>query len=340
MIGWQTMAMGLFMMGLSTVACACDAPPAPVTTLDFGSRYTEDSETRSDIDAEAEADAEAALAPIDDFLRDLTERANTVLRDPAENADQADCIARQIAEWAAADALGDLQSETANLTVGSRIAGFALVALQVAPHVTRADNLATITDWLDRLMQKQLTFWEEAAPPGARQGNLRAWAALAGSATARLSGNQPVRAWSVWSVSYLLCTASDDGSLPREMQRGRLSLKYQLHAIAPLVTTALLLSKDGTDLVPTCNNALRRVVDFAMADLADGAKTQAITGEVQSFFDGTETVKGFHLAWVEAYLQLDPAAASDVFAGLADLYGPLNYSKLGGNQRLLWEALR
>jgi poly(beta-D-mannuronate) lyase len=211
--------------------------------------------------------------------------------------------------------------------------------LQVSPHTTRADDLNVIRQWLAGLMRTQMTFWEQDAPKGARQGNLRAWAALAGSATARLTQDTAIAAWSTWSVSYVLCTAAEDGSLPREMDRGRLAFKYQLHATAPLVLATLLLAQDGTDLTGTCNNALRRIVDFAMADLADGSHTQAITGEVQSFFDGSDTLEGFHLAWVEAYLALDPAAAGDAFAGLAERYGPLNYSKLGGNQKLLWGAL-
>jgi poly(beta-D-mannuronate) lyase len=326
-------------MVLASTAFACDAPPEPVGSLAYGSRYTEDSETRSDIDAEGEAAAEDALRPIDDFLRDLTERANAVLKGADDSTAQADCIVSQVAVWAQANALGDLQSETAGLTVGSRIAGFALVMLQVAPHTTRSDDMATINQWLTGLMQAQMTFWEQDAPKGARQGNLRAWAALAGSATARLTQDTTIRAWSTWSVSFVLCTAADDGSLPREMERGRLALKYQLHATAPLVVSTLLLSQDGVDLTGTCNGALRRVVDFAMADLNDGARTQAITGEAQSFFDGSDTLEGFHLAWAIPYLALDPAAAGDAFNGLADRFGPLNYSKLGGNQKLLWDAL-
>jgi poly(beta-D-mannuronate) lyase len=326
-------------IGMASLAVACDAPPTPVGTLDFGSRYADDSTTRSDIDAAGEAEAEDALRPIDDFLRDLTDRANGVLRGKDDATAQADCIVQQIAVWAQANALGDLQSETAGLTMGSRIAGFALVMLQVSPLTTRSDDKAAIGNWLVGLLRAQMTFWEEDAPKGARQGNLRAWAALAGSATARLTQDPVIRAWSAWSVSYILCTAGPDGNLPREMARGRLALKYQLHAIAPLVVSTLLLSKDGVDLTATCDGALRRIVDFAMTDLQDGAKTQAITGEAQSLVDGSDTLEGFQLAWTVPYLLLDPAAAGDAFDGLADRYGPLNYSKLGGNQKLLWKAL-
>lgn len=335
---WLTLTM-IALLGMPLRGLACDAPPPPVGTLDFGSRYADDSATRSDIDATGEAEAEDALRPIDDFLRDLTDRANGVLRGKDDSAAQADCIVQQIAVWAQANALGDLQSDTASLTMGSRLAGFALVMLQARTQSTRSDDIALINQWLAGLMQAQMTFWEQDAPKGARQGNLRAWAALAGSATARLTQDATIRAWSTWSVSYVLCTAGPDGNLPREMERGRLALKYQLHAIAPLVVSTLLLSQDGVDLTGTCDGALRRIVTFAMTDLQDGAQTRAITGVEQSLLDGSDTLEGFQLAWTVPYLMLDPAAAGDAFDGLADRYGPLNYSKLGGNQKLLWSVL-
>jgi poly(beta-D-mannuronate) lyase len=305
--------------------------------LDYGSRYAEDSENRADLDAAADAEADAALQPVDDFLRDLTGRANDALRGADSAA--ADCVMAQMAAWARADALSDLASDTARLTAGSRIAGFALAALQAAPRAASAQDVAEVDAWLARLMRAQTEYWETAAPRGARNGNLRAWAALAGAATAHRTGDPALRAWAAWSVAWIACTANPDGSLPQEMTRGRLALKYQLHAAAPLVAAALILSRDGMDLVPGCDGALARVVDYTLSDIASGSATEARTGEVQSFFDGTDTLKGFHLAFVVPWLALDPGAAIDTQA-LEDAYGRLNYSKLGGNQRLLWETLR
>ncbi len=320
-------------------ALACDAPPEPVGALSYGSRYTDDSNSRSEIDEDGEAEAEAALKPIDDFLRDLTERANNVLR-TEEGRAAADCIVQQLAVWSRADAMGDLRSKTAGLTIGSRIAGFALVMLQVAPQSGRADDLADINRWLGSLVNAQMTFWEDEAPRGARQGNLRAWATLAASATARLTGDANMRAWASWSVNYLLCKADPDGSLPQEMKRGKLALKYQLHAIAPLVVSTLLLEQDDVAVKAACNGALGRIVNFALDDLETGAATAEITGKDQSFFTGSDTLEGFHLAWVVPYAMLEASMSNDRITALADRYGPLNYSKLGGNQKLLWQALQ
>ena len=314
--------------------CA-DAPP-PVIRLAQGSRYTDDSITRSEIDPAGQAAATEALRPVDDFLRDLTKLANEVFDDKTDKQAIADCVVGQIAVWARAGALEDIGSETAALTIGSRLAGFGLVLLQVMPHTSRTEDMDVIRSWLAGLMRAQTRFWEEDAPGGARQGNLRAWAALGGSAAAAILDDPALRAWSAWSVSYVLCSAAKDGSLPQEMRRGRLALQYQLHAIAPLVVATLLLSRQGTDVQGECNHALRRVVDFAVKDVASGTNTAAITGVVQSFFDGSDKVEAFNVAWLEAYLLLDPAAESGSAGALAKAFRPLNYSKLGGKQAVIW----
>ncbi len=50
---------------------ACDPVPDPVVRLDYGSRYADDSKTRSDFDDEGNAEVDAALKPVDQFIIDL-----------------------------------------------------------------------------------------------------------------------------------------------------------------------------------------------------------------------------------------------------------------------------
>lgn len=320
----------------------CPPAPAPVLGLAFDSRYADDSETRSEIDPEAATEARDALRPVDDFLRDLSRRANAALdgSDPGAAA----CVVAQVATWAEADALADLDSPTARLTVGARLAGFSLVLLQVAPTAGDtagdADALALIDGWLTRRLSEQIAFWEEDAPDGARIGNLRAWAALAAAGVAARTGEPALRYWAAASASYVLCSAAPDGSLPQEMRRGRLALQYQLHAITPLTVTALLLERQGLPLTGVCTGALDRAVGFALSDLDDGAQSAALSGKAQSFFDGSDTLEDFHLAWIEAYLRLSGAAHAGPAEALIVPRRPLTYSKLGGNQTLIWDRLR
>lgn len=365
------LAASLLLLGLTAAqaedAFTCAKAPDPVVSLSYESRYTDESVTRADIDPDADAATDLALEPIDNFLRDLTRTSNTLFPDPGKKkakksgdakpkaekakgdkpensgpnpAEIADCVVGQIAVWARAGALLDLRTPTARLTIGARVAGFGLVLLQALPQATQSDDIAVVKAWLGQLVRNQMVFWEEEAPNGSRQGNLRAWAALAAAASAQILDDPVMRGWSAWSVRYILCKAAPDGSLPQEMRRGHFALKYQLHAIAPLVVTTLLLKRQGIDLRPACDNALARVVGFATADLDTGSATQAITGEVQSFFDGTDTLKAFHLAWIEPYLLLAPKGNKRVLLKLAEQYRPLNYSKLGGKQAVIWQEQR
>jgi poly(beta-D-mannuronate) lyase len=312
----------------------CPLPPEPVVTLSFESRYEEGDESRSDIDLVAEEEAEAAIAPVDDFLRELVRDANAVVRGD-ENAD-ADCVLSRILSWAEGDALAELGSDTARLTIGARIAGFALVMRQVKSGVSDPDAVERVEDWLTGLIAAQMEFWDTDAPPRARNGNLRAWAALGGAAVAGLTDDETVRDWSAVSVTHVLCTVAPDGSIPQEMTRGHLALGYQLHAIAPLVLSAVLLDEQGNPVHLACDGALGRSVLFTAMDIHSGTATKTITGEVQSFFDGSDTIEDFHLAWIEAYLRLPDMPGQAELDRLAEERRPLSYSKLGGNQTLLW----
>ncbi len=320
----------------AVMAKQCPVAPAPVISLDYDSRYQADSTTRAVLDSKADAEVNDALGPLDEFLRDLTATANGTFKEGADQAAIADCVVGQIAVWAQAGALTELTSPTSNLTMGARFAGFGLVLLQVLPHTTRTDDVATIKTWLAVLQKNQTEFWETGAPDKARKGNLRAWAALGAATAADILDDAALRAWALWSVNYVLCSADPNGSLPQEMSRGKYALKYQLHAIAPLVVTTLLLERQGASVQPLCDNALQRVIGFAVADLNSGTATEAITGKVQTFFDGSDQIEGFHLAWLVPYLTFDKSDDRAVMKKLAARYKPLNYSKLGGDQGLIW----
>lgn len=342
-IGMPTLALGAALAlsaglvpGLAAAQCA--PAPAPVTALAFDSRYAEDSETRSEIDPAAAEAAEEALRPVEDFLRELASEASAAAE--GQDSAAAACVITRMGDWAAADALAGLGSETAALTVGSRLAGFALILRQMAPLAATPDETGRVARWLDARIAEQIGFWELEAPDGAKQGNLRAWAALA--AAARAAGPQTPDSprlgfWAGASASFVLCTAAADGSLPQEMSRGPRALQYQLHAVTPLVLTAALMQEAGQPLAPVCDGALDRAVGFALADLADGGRaSQAITGEAQNFFDGSDEIDSFHLAFVAAYLTLPDIAHRPAAEAAVAGFETLNYSKLGGNQSLMW----
>ncbi|MEP1586088.1 MAG: alginate lyase family protein [Tateyamaria sp.] len=311
---------------------ACDVVPDPVISLSFDSRYAADDPSRSEIDIEAETAAKEALADLDDFITYLTTRTDAAVG--AGDRDAANCVMAALATWARADALSDLGSQTAQLTIGSRLAALALVAAQVAPAAPVGDT-SVVSAWLGRRMDSQMTFWETASD-GAASGNLRAWAALAGAATSLLTQDPVTLGWAGWSLGYVACTASQDGSLPQEMQRKQLALHYQVHAVTPMVVAAALLEQQGVPVMNRCGRALDRIVDFTLKDLAaGGVASAAYAGAPQTLDAGVEGLKDFQLAWAESWLSL---RANPELEALVAPRRPLRYSKLGGNQTRLWNA--
>lgn len=313
-------------------AAECAPPPPPVLGLSFESRYAEDDPNRATLDESRQAAAKAALADLDGFLRVLAEELEAILAGPeAERSAAADCLLRRLQVWARADALGSLDTETAELTIGSRLAAIGIVARAAARISPESPALTDVRSWLARRMEAQMEFWE-TAPPRAGRNNLRAWAALAGAVTADLIEDPVMRGWAAWSVSYVLCSAAPDGSLPNEMERGAYALHYQLHALAPLVSAVRYLREQGIDLTGRCNGSLDRAVWFALSDLSDGARTEAITGRPQSLFTNEDPLESWQLAWLEAYFQIsNDLGVVERIEGMR----PLSYSKLGGNQTLL-----
>ena len=308
----------------------CPAVAAPVISLNFESRYAADDPTRSEINPEAEAETKAALSVLDDFISDLTARTDAALTE--ENTADAACVMAALAQWAGADALSELGTQTVELTIASRLSALALIAGQVAP-MADPEQTASVTTWLTRRMNAQMTFWEDA-PKGAASGNLRAWAALAGAAVAALNNDPLLRGWSAWSLSYVACSANADGSLPQEMTRKKLALHYQVHAVTPLTVGAALLEQQGMPVLARCDGALERIVGFTLRDLAaGGVESEAISGAPQTLNEGLEGVKDFQLSWGEAWLNLQPNTA---LKEALTLRRPLKYSKLGGDQTRIW----
>ncbi|WP_422049405.1 alginate lyase family protein [Shimia sp.] len=334
------LVMGACMNVLGGVAQAstdqgCAAAPKPVVSLDHGSRYIADDSSRSIVDPTSNADVNAQLKPIDAFIRSLVQEANSVLAQKGDPAQSANCVVAQLAHWARADALSDLKNLTANFSVGSRLAGFAFAYAQVRPYANSTQEKRLIEAWLLQRAREQMAFWEEDATPGSKRGNLRAWATLAINLAGYLTKDDSALRWSAWSATFLQCQALEDGSLPQEMKRGKYALHYQLHAIAPLVVTTLLLERQGLSIRGVCDDALIRIVRFAMSDLETGEKSQAYSGKPQSYFDGSESLEKYQLAWLEAYLLLhEDAGLTKIANGLR----PLSHSKLGGRQDLLWQA--
>jgi poly(beta-D-mannuronate) lyase len=306
---------------------ACAAAPAPVTSLSFGSRYTDDSKTRSDIDEASNAEVDKALAPVEDFIADLIRMSNMALVE--NDSARAACVLDWLDAWASADALSGLQTVNVQLAIPARYAGLAMALLQAeAVGGLDADKRARVSAWLKSGIGAMITFFDNEAPPNASRNNLRAWAGLAAAAAGRIDGDQDLLDWARGSFELVACQANPDGSLPLEMNRADKAMNYQLHAVAPLVVTADLLAATGYDGYAACDGVLTRIAAFSLAAAKDPAHVEAVAGVEQSYQTGKQDLEPFALAWVEPLLRHSPDAATDAFV---EPYRPLSHAKLGGN---------
>ena len=305
----------------------CPAAPAPVTSLDFGSRYTDESKTRSDIDEEGNAAVDKALKPVEQFIGELIKMSNTALMDGDQQ--RAECVLDWLSVWADAGALTDLKTLNVQLSVPARYAGLAMALLQaeVAGGLD-AGKRARVLAWLKDAAGSMTAFFDEEAPTNASENNLRAWAGLAAAAIGRLDGDRALLDWAKGSFELVACQASADGSLPLEMNRADKALNYQLHATAPLVVTADLLAATGYDGYAACGGKLLQIATFSLRAVDDPAIVEAINGTKQTFQTGKQEIEPYMLAWVEPLLRHHPDAGIDAY--VADLR-PLSHAKLGGN---------
>jgi poly(beta-D-mannuronate) lyase len=312
----------------------CFASTPPVTKLAYPSRYTKDSKSRSDFDQKANAAVDAALKPVDDFIKNLALTANQSLTSTDATAKfAADCVVNRIHDWAAADALGVLESDGANMSVPSRVAAIAIAYAQVLPKALANDRQAIINDWLRQRVQASMSYFDNDAPTRTRSNNLRAWAGLGAAQVGLILNDQPIIDWAAASIQQVACTAAADGSLPNEMWRGNLALHYQIHAVGPLVFAAALLKDKEPGLLHACDDAVIRAAQFAVAGAKDPKIVEIITGKKQKFDPDPTKLKAFEFAWITAFLSEVDDAQIKAFASN---FKVLSNSKLGGKQSLLW----
>jgi poly(beta-D-mannuronate) lyase len=300
----------------------------PVVSLDFGSRYTADSKTRSDIDEESNQAVDDALKPIDKFIQDLSRETNASATGDDGSVANARCVFDAVFAWAKADALSDMQSMNAKLAVPSRLGGIAVAYGQVRGLTQKSGKeIAVIESWLKRRANETRVFFDTEAPKNASRNNLRAWASFAVGEVGILTSDTTLVAWAQNSNKAMIDQSSADGSLPLEMARGKYALHYQLHAVAPLVTSIARLCDAGYSAAGADAAKLRRVARFSVAAVANPLLVVKIAKVEQQWTADPKKLAGT-LAWLEPYMALSADAG---LITKTTVVRPLLNSKLGGD---------
>jgi poly(beta-D-mannuronate) lyase len=313
---------------------SCPEFPKPSVVLEFGSRYKDESKSRSEKDKNSDEEVTKALKPSDDFVQDVTKISNRALEDPELRDVVTECVIGAVHDWAEADAFSDMRTMNARISYPARVAGIAVAYKQVRPFAEDyAEEREEIESWLGRRADEIVEFWNNDAPPLASQANLRAWAALATTQIGLILDEPSYLDWSLLSMRIILDTQDEDGSLPLEMRRGKWGLHYQLHAMAPMTVSTALLCQAGYRNPEAYEERLDEAVAFSLKAIGDPGIAEEITGKEQTVEAGLDNQKTFAIAWLEAYqnFNFDPEFDKE----LQD-FRPMNNSKLGGDLTLLY----
>jgi poly(beta-D-mannuronate) lyase len=317
----------------------CFKTPTPVMSLGFGSRYEDGSKTRSDLDEESDAAVTKALKPIDQFIQNLAKVVSKAESegDVATRQAYQRCVVDSVYAWAKADALNDMRTFNAKLSVPSRIGGIAILYAESRDQVPGLhDRERIIEKWLQKRSQEIVYFFENEATKGASRNNLRAWASLAVGEVGVLNRDRGMIEWSILSNNTMIANAAADGSLPLEMNRQRYALHYQLHAMAPLVTSVARIceagyGKGGADL-----DKLKTMARFSIRAVKDPTIVQKINGKSQTVKPGLKNNLSA-IAWLEPYVSVtNDLEMEEEFASLR----PMSNTKLGGNLTKLYDDRR
>ena len=317
----------------------CFTAPNPVMSLGFGSRYQAASKSRSDLDTDSDAAVTKALKPIDEFIQDLAKQITkaSAEKDLATRKLYQRCVVDNVYTWAKADALNDMRTPNAKLSVPSRVAGIAIAYAEARNQVAGlGDKQRIIEAWLLKRARETVYFFDNEATKGASRNNLRAWASLGVGEVGILTEDRTLVDWAIMSNRTMIDGASPDGSIPLEMNRMRYALHYQLHAMTPLVTSVARLCDAGYGKGGADFGKLGLMARFSVEAVKNPKIVQKINGKSQTVKPGLKANVNA-LAWLEPYVALsNDMNLEKEFASLR----PLSNSKLGGNQTTLYDGRR
>lgn len=252
---------------------ACPPPPAAVVDITSNRFYSD--KAFSIVDQAAWDRRMASIKPLEDYRREVTRYASRGL---AGNKAWSQCAGRWIAHWAAGGALLGRMNETqAHYERRWALTAIAMAYLMVKADMEAADR-AVIEPWLDRVGEAVTA---EPTLRSRNPNNLTYWAGAALGAVATATGN--VRHWTTARRIYRegLTHIEPDGSLPREVARGRMALHYHNFALRPLIILAELSERRGETGYAAEKGAIHRLAKLTFAGLGDPSRMARLAGTEQ-----------------------------------------------------------
>ncbi len=275
----------------------CPTPIAPMIDMSRLFTFYKPHKTQSEIDRAAMSAYTKRVWPTQAVAKRLTRLIEQAIAIPGDRS-AAHCIDSQLSVWAKAGALlGNLKD---NDPKGHRQAiligvwsgvGFAnAYAIAAQPGSLPDPERQIIDAWLSRLSDEIVA---EFTPPLHTRDPKDRWLDgnsnhlyWAGAAVGLMAVHLQDRGKFEWSMTVLrsaLGAALPDGSLPRELSRGRRSLHYQNFALVPLTILVALADRNGIALTAAQERKLVKIAGFTANAFTDPSGLEALTGHRQEW---------------------------------------------------------
>ncbi|MCE1235054.1 MAG: alginate lyase family protein [Hyphomicrobiales bacterium] len=305
-------AASLLIAAAQARAAACPADGPVVRDIAAEAFYTDAK--FSIVDPAVEARNRESLRALDKTLWAIVYRSDRFLA--SGSPEDAACALALLAHQAAGGAmLGTMSSRQAGYERKWRTAGMAIVYLGLRERASQEER-TTIEPWLGRLADAV----EATDTRPEHWNNHHYWIGLVDTAVGAATGDEARFARGRKIYDDGLAAIAADGTLPREMERGRRALHYHAYAAAPLTLSAAIAARRGEDWWERRDGALHRLVGRVVAGLEDPAWFAARTG-VES-----EPAHPSALAWIALYARRFPGRVPEAAAP-----GPHRSSWLGGD---------
>ncbi len=262
---------------------ACDPPPPAVVDIEANSYYVD--KHHSIIDEALRAQNRANVKPLEDFLSTVSTGASDFQSHPEEHLQEGQCALTWLSAWAEQGAmLGRMTAEQSYYERKWMLAGLALSYAKVQKSASATQKVA-IEKWLKTLAMETIEHSDRYKNP--QRNNHYYWEGLAVTATGAVTHDRRFLDWGKSVFYNAMDQIQNDGSLPRELDRGQMATHYHAVAAAPLVVMASILNLQDP--------RLDKLVAFCLRGFSDPGYLGKLTGVAQKPFKSNE------LSWLAVY---------------------------------------
>lgn len=270
---------------------------------------------------------EDSVAGVEDFSRAVVKGADAYETKGSTAAAQ--CVFSLLDSAAHQKALtGTMDGHQASYVQGWNLGAWAVAYLKVRDSgVGSPDQIHGITAWLKKLAEENRDYYEEKRHghhPNDSDNNHLYWAGFAIAAAGIANDDRRLFGWGMDAYNQGVHDIQDDGTLPREMERGQMALHYHFYALAPLLFLAEFGETNGLQLYSENHYAIKRLVARCLSGFQDPSFFQKRTG-VEQVTDAK--IQPWEISWGQFYTRRFPDPEVSQLLGQVAW---LNYTMLGG----------